>query len=70
MNGDNGMYFSKFWVEYVSKKIKRFIGNKDTITNVFTIQAYHPIIYRHFCIGFIDLKIKGKSLLDIPIHFC
>ena len=28
------------------------------------LQAYHSIMCRYFCIGFIDFMLKGKSLLD------
>ena len=46
------------------KKLKKLIGNKNITTNLFRIQAYDSIIYGYFCIGFIDLTWKGKSLLD------
>ena len=46
------------------QKIKKFIGNKNIITNIYRIQAYDSIMCGYFCIGFIDFMLKGKSLLD------
>ena len=62
---DNNMtYFDSFEVEHFPKEIKKFIGNKNIITNIYRIQAYNSIMCRYFCIGFIGFKLKGKSLLD------
>ena len=58
------MYFDSFEVEHISKEIKKFIGNKNITTNRYKIQAYYSIICGQFCIGLIDFKLKGKSLLD------
>ena len=44
--------------------MKKFIQNKNIITNIYMLQAYHSIMCRYFCIGFIDFMLKGKSLLD------
>ena len=46
------------------RKIKKFIGNKNKIANIYRIQAYNSIMCGYFCIGFIDFMLKGKSLLD------
>ena len=32
-------YFDSFWVEHIPKEIKKFISNKNTITNIHRIQA-------------------------------
>ena len=45
-------------------KIKKFIGNKNIITNIYRMQAYDLIMCGYFCIGFIDFMLKGKSLLE------
>ena len=61
------VYFDSFGVENIPKKIKKFIGNKNVITNNYRIQAYEAydlIICGYFCIGFIDFMLKGKSLVD------
>ena len=43
-----------FGVEHIPKEIKKFIGNKNIITNIYRIQAYDLTMCRYFCIGFID----------------
>ena len=70
VNGNNkrasydGIYFDSFGVEHIPKEIKKFIGNKNVITNIYRIQAYHSIMCGYFCIGFIDFMLKGKNLLE------
>ena len=61
-------YFDSFGVEHIPKEIKAFIKNKNVKTNIFRIQAYDSIMYRYFCIGFINFMFKGKSL-NIQIFF-
>ena len=45
VNGDNGIasfdatYFDSFGVEHIPKEIKKFIGNENIMTNIYTIQA-------------------------------
>ena len=46
------------------KKLKKFIGNKNVVTNIYRIQSYDSIMCRYFCIGFFDFMLKGKSLLE------
>ena len=60
----NVTYFDSFGVEYIPKEIKKFIGNKNIIANIYRIQAYDSIMCGYFCIGFIDFMLKGKSLPD------
>ena len=57
-------YFDSFGVEHIPKEIKKFIGNKNIITNIYRIHAYYSIKWGYFCIGFSDFMLKGKSLLD------
>ena len=57
------MHFHSFGVEYIPKQNKEIIWNKNIITNIYRIQAYDSIS-AYFCVGFIDFKLKGKSLLD------
>ena len=64
MNNDNVTYFDSLGVEHITNKIKKFIDNKNIITNIYSIQAYDSIMCRYFCIGFIDFMLKDKSLLD------
>ena len=64
MNAKNVTYFDSFGVEHIPKEIRKFIGNKNIITNIYRIQAYDSIMCGYFCIGFIDFMLKGKSLLN------
>ena len=57
----NVTYFDSFGVKYIPKEIKKFIGNKNIITNIYRIQAYDSIMCGYVCIGFIDFMLKGKS---------
>ena len=54
VNGANRTYFDSFGDEHISKEIKKFIGNKNLVTNIYRIEAYDSIICEYFCIGFID----------------
>ena len=58
------IYFDSFGVEHIPKEIRRFIGNRNIVTNIHRIQVYDSIICRCFCIGLIDFMLKGKSLLE------
>ena len=51
-------------VEHIPKEIKKFIGNKIIITNIYRIQAYSSIMCGYVCIGFVDFILKDKSLLE------
>ena len=44
--------------------MKKFIRNKNIVTNVYRKQEYNLIICGYVCIGFIDFMLKGKSFLD------
>ena len=64
MNYENVTYCDSFRVEHVPKGMKKFIGNKNLITNIYRIQAYNSIMCGYFCIGFIYFMLKGKNMLD------
>ena len=64
VNGNNVTYLNSFGVEHIPKEIKKFIGDKNIITNICRIQAYDSIMCGYFCTGFIDFMLKGKSLLE------
>ena len=66
---ENVTYFDSFGVEHILKEIRKFIGNKNITTNIYRIQAYDSVICGHFCIGFIDFMLKGKSLLEYKYLF-
>ena len=57
-------YFDRFGVEHIPKEIKKFIGSKNIIANIFRIKAYDSILCGYFSIGFINFMFKGKSLTD------
>ena len=65
VNRDNMIYFDSFEVEQIPKKIRKFIGNKNIITNIYRIQAYDSI---YWCFG-IDFMLKDTSLLDYTNSF-
>ena len=64
MNAKNVTYFDSFIVEHIPKQIRKFIRNKNIITNIYRKQAYDSIMCGYFCIGFINFMLKGKSLLE------
>ena len=73
MQNNNVTYFDSFSVEHIPKEIKEFINrpplrdtlqNESTTTNVFRIQAYDSIMYKNFCIGFIDFMLARKTLTE------
>ena len=61
VNDNDLTYFDSFWVEHIPKEIRKLIGNKTIITNIYRIQAYHSIMCGYFCVGFIDFVLKGRS---------
>ena len=69
VSGDNVAYFYSFGVEYISKEMKKLIGNKNIMINIYRIQANDSIMCGYFCIGFIDFMLKDKGLLDYTILF-
>ena len=79
VNNKTIIYFDSFGVEHIPKEIMKFIGNeqsssakarnKNTITNIFRIQAYDSIMCGYFCIGFINLMFNGNSLTDYTSLF-
>ena len=64
VNAKNVIYFDSFIVEYIPTEIGKLIGNINIIMNIFNIQVYDLIMCGYFCIGFIGLVLKGKSLLE------
>ena len=73
VNDNNILYFDSFGIKRLPKRIKKFKGNKNIITNIYGIQVVMDEnnksitnIYgcHNFCIGFIDFMLKkGKSFL-------
>ena len=64
VNAENVTYFDSFEVDHIPKEVKKFIANKNIMTNIYKIQEYDSIMSGYFCIGFTYHMLKGKSLLD------
>ena len=62
-NNKNSTYIDNFGIEHIPKEVKESLGNRNITTNINRIQNYDSIMC-HFCIGFIDYLLKGKSLKD------
>ena len=60
VNDNNVTYFAGLGVECNPEEIKRFIGDKNVITNIYRTQAY---------IVWIDFILKVKSLLKYTNFF-
>ena len=54
VNNKTVTYFDSFGIEHMPKEVKKFIGNRNIITNICRIQNYYSITCGYFCIGFID----------------
>ena len=63
------IYFDSFGIEHVPKEIQRFIGHKNTKTNIFRIQADNSIMVGYFCIRFVDFMFAYKTLTDYTSLF-
>ena len=63
------IYFGSFGVEHVPKEIEKFIGDKNSKTNIFIIQGNNSIMCGYFCIGFIDFMLADKTLVDYTSLF-
>ena len=69
VNDNNVTYFDSFGVEHIPKKIRKFIGNKNIITNIYRMQTCDSVMCRYFCTEFVDFMLKGKSLLEYTNFF-
>ena len=64
VNNETVTYFDSFGIEHIPKEVKKFIGNRNIINNIYRIQNYDSVMCGYFCIGFIDYMFNGKSLTD------
>ena len=69
VNDNNVTCFDSFGVEHIPKEIRKFIGNKNVLTNIYRVQACDSMMCGYFCIGFMDFMLKGKSLVEYTILF-
>ena len=68
-NRNEIVYFDSFGIEHVPIEIEEFIGSKNIEVNIFRVQADDSVMYRYFCIGFIDFMLVGKKLTDFTNMF-
>ena len=68
-NDNTITFFDSFGAEHFPKKIKKFVNGSTMIINIFRIQSYDSVTCGHFCVGFIDFILKGKSLIDFTNLF-
>ena len=61
INNKTATYFDSFGIEHIPKEVKKFIGNRNIITNIYRIQNYDSVMCGYFCIGFINYIFMGKS---------
>ena len=66
---NNITYFDRFGVAHIPKEINKFFDKSTVVTNTFKIQAYNSVMCGHFCTGFINFMLKGKSLTDFTNLF-
>ena len=64
VNNKTVTYFDSFGIEHIPEEVKKFIDNRNIITNIYKIQNYDSIMCGYFCIGFINYMFMGKSLTD------
>ena len=63
------VYINIFGVEHVPEEIKKFVGNKNIIPNIFRVQANNSVMYGYLCIGFINFMLAGKKLSGFTSTF-
>ena len=60
--------FDSFKVEHVPIE-KKNIGQKNIKTNISRIQANNLIMFRYFCLRFIDFMLSGETLINYTRNF-
>ena len=58
------LYFDSFGTEYIPLEVLNKTSNKTVTHSLFRIQDDESIMWRLYCITFIDDMIPGKTLLD------
>ena len=48
VNAKNVTYFDNFGSAHITKEIRNFVGNENTITSIYRIQAYKSIMCGYF----------------------
>ena len=68
-NRNEILYLESFGFEHVPEEIKKFLGNKNIMANIFRTQPKDSVIRGYFCIGFIDFMLARKKLTDYTSLF-
>ena len=63
MNCNDVTCFDSFRAANIQRKIKKSIGNKSMMTNIFRVQAHNSIMCRYVCISFTDFMLIDMTLL-------
>ena len=58
-NDNNVIYFASFGVQHIPRKFKKFIGNKNVLSNTYRIQGYDSIKCEYFCICIYWFYVEG-----------
>ena len=69
VNNKTVKYFDSFGTEHIPKENKKIINDKNIIANINRLQEYDSVMCRYFCIGFIDVMLKGNNLTDFTNLF-
>ena len=69
VNANNIVCFDSFGVEHIPKEIKKFIGNKNIIINIYRIQAFSSIMCGYFVLDLLILCLKVKPCLFTQMCF-
>ena len=64
VSGNNVIYFDIFGVQYILIEIKKFVGNKNMIANIYRMQTYNSVMRGCFSIVFITVMLYGNIVLD------
>ena len=61
VNNKTVTYFYSFGIEHIPKEVKKFIGNRNIISNIYRIQNYDSIMCGYFCmvLSVICLRVKA-----------
>ena len=62
VNNKTATYFDSFGIEHIPKEVKKIMGNRNIIINIYRIQNYDSTMCGYFCIDFIDYMTMGKSV--------
>ena len=65
VNDNSVTYLDNFGTEKISKKNQNFLGKKNIIKNIFSIQDYELDEKTYICIRFIDFVFRGKRMADL-----